>query len=482
MSSPAHHEHTQTNRYVLNFKTGMYKRILVESYDDDVRRVQEKGIRWDQLYITMNEYFHERNYVDLIKDLEEPLLIAADGALAIHPQFASSIYFVLGSSYKKLGKYFKAIELYKLVLDIQKNSGNRQRECAARCSLAACYEADGQSKRASTLIIESLEIANQMRDRKIQGVMLGNLAGTYSTVGNYEKAIQMYEKSLAITEEVGDRLHQGLLYGNLGVCYKNLNQYDNAIELFRKAIEIIQEDGNNRESENFIFSGLGKCMMAQGRYDEAINYHTEEWNIAEVYRLPHSQASAAMQLGVAIWARARYDLFNVNTTISAFRESICKANDWLAIAIHIATIHKFHAERNQTVLYLSFLAFDKGDEKFAIECLEKYLSTQVEGARSYCMGCEKRRGTDVTMLTCGDCKVARFCNKDHQKKASKRGDVSHPVRHKDICSLLNKWRDVMKGKATAESCTPDLLAFLRRDVWWRSHAPVAADSGAGARD
>ena len=82
------------------------------------------------------------------------------------------------------------------------------------------------------------------------------------------------------------------------------------------------------------------------------------------------------------------------------------------------------------------------------------------------------------MLTCSSCSVERVCNEDHQRMASKKGG-REPVQHKDMCSLLRKWQQVVKGKATAESCTPDLLTFLRRDPWWRSHAPVTADSGQG---
>ena len=81
------------------------------------------------------------------------------------------------------------------------------------------------------------------------------------------------------------------------------------------------------------------------------------------------------------------------------------------------------------------------------------------------------------MLTCGGCSVVCFCNNDHQKMASKKGSCEG-VRHKDMWSLLWKRQQIAKGKATSESCTPDLLAFFRRDVWWRNHLPVKADSGA----
>ena len=33
-------------------------------------------------------------------------------------------------------------------------------------------------------------------------------------------------------------------------------------------------------------------------------------------------------------------------------------------------------------------------------------------------------------------------------------------RHKDICGLLKKWKQVEKERVAADSCIPDMLAFL----------------------
>jgi hypothetical protein len=51
------------------------------------------------------------------------------------------------------------------------------------------------------------------------------------------------------------------------------------------------------------------------------------------------------------------------------------------------------------------------------------------------------------MLTCSGCRVARFCSADHQTMASKRAALSGSLttgRHKDICGVLGKWREVVK--------------------------------------
>jgi hypothetical protein len=51
------------------------------------------------------------------------------------------------------------------------------------------------------------------------------------------------------------------------------------------------------------------------------------------------------------------------------------------------------------------------------------------------------------MLMCSGYRVARFCSADHQKMASRKvasGGSLTTGRHKDICGVLSKRREVVK--------------------------------------
>jgi len=67
------------------------------------------------------------------------------------------------------------------------------------------------------------------------------------------------------------------------------------------------------------------------------------------------------------------------------------------------------------------------------------------------------------MLTCGGCRVARFCSVSHQKLASRKFSCGGNVatgRHSDICAILGQWRDVLKNDKPLDSCDGEILAFL----------------------
>ena len=120
----------------------------------------------------------------------------------------------------------------------------------------------------------------------------------------------------------------------------------------------------------------------------------------------------------------------------------------------------------QRRLHLARLAFDAGPEDTALAHLQDYLSWCVERGRNRCAGCDQTRGEDAQMLTCGGCRVARFCSADHQKMASKSvasGGSLLEGRHKDVCGVLGKWRQqVVKDGMSPDVLRADLLAFLRQ--------------------
>ena len=58
---------------------------------------------------------------------------------------------------------------------------------------------------------------------------LGNLGVVYDLLGNYAQAIEYHQQSLTIAKEIGDRRVEGIALGNLGNAYHSLGNYAQAI-------------------------------------------------------------------------------------------------------------------------------------------------------------------------------------------------------------------------------------------------------------
>jgi hypothetical protein len=119
-----------------------------------------------------------------------------------------------------------------------------------------------------------------------------------------------------------------------------------------------------------------------------------------------------------------------------------EAAKWLQAAVDgghaFAKLHLAHLTR-----------FEAGQEDAALAHLKEHLSWRVQRGRDICAGCGQTRGEDTPMLTCSGCRVARYCSADNQTKASKKAALGGNLmmgRHKDICRVLGKWRQVLKER------------------------------------
>ena len=209
----------------------------------------------------------------------------------------------------------------------------------------------GQTNKAIGLCEQGLALAEEAGDRACTWMICDSLGGCHETLGQYAKAIKLHEQSLAIAEEMGNRVNQGSTCTNLGVCYERLGQYDTGIGLLDKAKLINQEVGD-RGSEVTSLAGLGRCKIALGKYEQAVTYQTKRYAIALELDLKHDQSSAALHLGVCVWAQARvahHDATDSTTPIAsghpaAYMDSMREAALLLRTAICLARVNGVGSE------------------------------------------------------------------------------------------------------------------------------------------
>ena len=256
----------------------------------------------------------------------------------------------------------------------------------------------------------------------------GNLGNCYFSTGDYGRARELHEQHRATCEALGDRAGVAAACGNLGNCYRSTGDYGRAISCF-----------------------------------------TEQYNMAKELQVETHQAAAALGMGVALRLEVRAsvrgraagasELPGPHSSASACGDDgVREAEKWLQTALDLG--------HTAARLHLAHLVFDTGPEDTALAHLQDYLSWCVERGRSRCAGCYQTRGEDAQMLTCGGCRVAKFCSADHQKMASKSvasGGSLLEGRHKDVCGVLGKWRQqVVKDGMSPDVLRADLLAFLRQ--------------------
>ena len=107
-----------------------------------------------------------------------------------------------------------------------------------------------------------LRIMTAMRDKTGERELHHRKLGiTYYGIGQYEKAIKHLKEGLALAEEIGDKRYEGIAHQNLGVGYEALGQYDRAMSSYQEGLKIAKEIGNKSDAGQ-AYRNIGACYKS----------------------------------------------------------------------------------------------------------------------------------------------------------------------------------------------------------------------------
>ena len=160
---------------------------------------------------------------------------------------------------------------------------------------------------------------------------------------------------------------------------------------------------------------LGVCLSRHGQHDRAVACLMHAWNNVQENGDEVDQARAALQLGVALWARARAehhqaapDATSCGDVSAASADTVQEAETWLRTALDMAFKSGVVIFRMDAQMHLAYVVMMKGNEDEAVERLSQHLQGWVDDVGSHrCAGCGQVRGEDAPMLSCKECRVAR---------------------------------------------------------------------------
>ena len=422
--------------------------------------VQQKGLMTKlQKLVYMNDW---RGLVALENDAEALARVLQ----GVDSESASAIMDRLGIAFRNTGDYKRASELHERDRVRCEALGDRAGVAAACSNLGTCYKCTGDYERAREMHEQAMAISEARGDRAGVARACSNLGNCYFCTEDYAQARELHDQSRAICQALGDRKGVAMACGNLGLCYHCTGDYGRALELHelqRATCEALRD----RAGVAMACGNLGICHIGTEDYARATSSLRQEYNIGREIQVEKHQRDAALGMGVALRLQVR-NAFQRPAAASELLEpawsnlscsggALREAEKWLYHALDLG--HKV------ADLHLARLFFDAGSTNLALARLREYLSVYVQGARNRCAGCCQQQGEDTKMLTCGGCRVARFCSVEHQRMASDSSAVGRNAlhgKHSNVCALLGKWKQrVVKGGCSHDSMREDLVAFLQ---------------------
>ncbi|MCA2668613.1 MAG: tetratricopeptide repeat protein [Microcystis sp. M114S2] len=174
----------------------------------------------------------------------------------------------LGSCYRSLGQYEKAITYHRQCFYISKEIEDWQGVATSLCGLGNCYKSLGQYEKAIFYHQQCHDISEAMGYRRGVASSLGNLGNCYYDLGQYEKAIDLYQQYRDISEKIRFRQGVAISLGNLSNCYFSLGQYEKAIAYHQQSLDISEAMGDQQGVASSLHT-IGSILLKLENYSEA---------------------------------------------------------------------------------------------------------------------------------------------------------------------------------------------------------------------
>ncbi len=183
--------------------------------------------------------YHSAQYAEATADLTDSLGILE--TLNSDQESIARIHNVLGNVALDQEQIDRAMEHYRLAIEIRRDLGNLFGVASVLNNLALCSHARGELDEAEVLFTESLNLYREIDDRWSAGSSLGNLASLALTRGDAQRARDLYEESLDIRRELGDLRGVGLALNGLGQVALQLHDPVTSRTHFVDALKVLVE-------------------------------------------------------------------------------------------------------------------------------------------------------------------------------------------------------------------------------------------------
>jgi len=359
---------------------------------------------------------------------------------------------------------------------------------------------------AYTFEIELLQVAIAFLDPMVaNGVFFKvhmHLGLAYKAALQYTKARHCFQVACSHADHhLEDHFFKNEAQIAMAKCDFLAGDYACAVAMHEAVVETLlhhkqlareQNPGEADYANIAILSALNRvaqCRMLLGQHDQAIACRLQVWYLLQDEPLQQNtrqtnyQMMTALSIGIDMAVSARVCSQHAETVDAQTQNEgsgahdIYEAKSWLDTACKLAITHNSMDIKADCLLHLAFTVFHMGNQDIGRLHLRQHLELQLEIKHSWCRGCSSIASPKKHQLICCGCYVVGFCNKTCQMAASgktkscfEHSDIiaCNPVRHKDICPLINQWRRVKKGKVCEDSCTVLHTEFLMGPAWYKA--------------
>ena len=184
------------------------------------------------------------------------------------------IYYSLGKQYYKTENNILSLTYYQKSLLYSK----KEQQPKVYNRLASTYWRKGDYESAMKHYRKSLNISEEIGDKKLQATALNNIGFIYAEYNQPKKTLEYYLLSLEIRKEINDQKGIAHSYNSLGRVYLSIDSINIALDYVNKSIEKFRSI-NYQIGESNALNSLGNIYMAKQEPMLALKYYKQSLEI-----------------------------------------------------------------------------------------------------------------------------------------------------------------------------------------------------------
>ncbi|OIQ29444.1 MAG: sensor histidine kinase [Bacteroidetes bacterium MedPE-SWsnd-G2] len=218
----------------------------------------------------------------------------------------------IGSIYRNLSQYDKAIDLYKNALTMAETNNNIELRAICLNMLGVVYRRMDLVRPALDYHTRSLDLAKSEAQptkalKKSIAVSQNSMGNIYLTLKQYDLAIKQFSKSLSYEIELNNRLGLAINHQNIGSAKESKGQLDDALKHYQTSL-----DYNNQLDSDvgrvICYNSIGRLYIKQGKFQEAKNLIGKNLEKAIELKDQFYIASSYLNMGIAESKLKAYDI------------------------------------------------------------------------------------------------------------------------------------------------------------------------------
>jgi CHAT domain-containing protein len=195
------------------------------------------------------------------------------------------------------GDYQKALEICNQTLEIASSTKNKNLEADTFRKMASIYELLGDYDLSAKTYKQALQIYRQIPDKPFELMLLPLIANLYMTKEDYPEAINYYNQTLSLSREQNNDRFQMLGLMGIARIYELQKDFPNALKNAETLLALSQKLGN-KYSEIAAMNLIGIIHKRKGDYKQSLNFHRKALLQSKAMGLLKTEAQSLNNISV----------------------------------------------------------------------------------------------------------------------------------------------------------------------------------------